>query len=299
MVATRQCLRLACLAAAVVVAGSSALVSRASDLQLTRPRAGAKSRRAHPRMMPRAAPKVPYKVPNSEFFQWVGVYERMARERILFLRSGLDDGVVNGMIATLLYLENEDRSSPVQLYVNVPGSLTKSGLALLDTMRTVAFPIATLNLGMAADMGAFIVAAGDKGKRSTLPHARFVVCAPAMRGVPGEQPPPMQAEDIGREVGEVLRDRARIAAALAELTGQTEEAVMKVLKRNTYFDAQEAKDFGLVDLIVAPKVSSRASSDADFGFGNFGPNAVAGVGAGAVSGTSGPASGDEYTPQLG
>lgn len=287
--------------------------------------------------MPRGGVKVPYKVPNSEFYQWVGVYERMARERILFLRSGLDDNVVNGMIATLLYLENEDRSSPVQLYVNVPGSLTKAGLALFDTMRSIAFPIATLNLGMAADMGAFVVAAGDKGKRSSLPNARFVLCAPAIRGVPGEQPPIMQAEDIGREVGEVLRDRRRLAGALAELTGQTEDAVLKVLKRDAYFDAKEAKAFGLIDNIVAPKTGAKtAASDDDvrararalsrarrrapslpcahatrslgtraprpaaqFGFGNFGANPPDAAAMGAGGARAGDGGGDsDYTPQL-
>jgi ATP-dependent Clp protease protease subunit len=195
-------------------------------------------------------PLVPFKVPNSEYFQWVGVYDRMARERILFLSQPLNDGVVNQMIATLLYLENEDRKSAVNLYLNVPGALTKSGLALYDTMRTMAFPIGTVNLGVCAHMGAFICAAGTKGRRVALPRSRFILTSPYMvraarrelrgamrlRSRPSPRLPPlaesraarvraracaqvqsqdgevpiMQAEDIGREVAEVLRDRTRL-----------------------------------------------------------------------------------------
>lgn len=214
----------------------------------------------------KATPQVPFKVPNTEYWQWISIYERMSRERILFLNKPLEDGVVNGVIATLLYLENQDRTSPVQLYVNVPGSLTKSGLALYDTMRTVAFPIATLNVGMAADAGAIICAAGAKGQRLTLPNARFVLASPRIIPSAGRNPPPMQAEDIAREAREVLRDRNRVVATLAELTGQTHDVVRAAIKRDTYYDAQEAVDFGLVDRVIGRKESAGATTAPGMGF---------------------------------
>eukprot|EP00304_Pavlova_gyrans_P001169 CAMPEP_0206059590 /NCGR_PEP_ID=MMETSP1466-20131121/49401_1 /ASSEMBLY_ACC=CAM_ASM_001126 /TAXON_ID=44452 /ORGANISM="Pavlova gyrans, Strain CCMP608" /LENGTH=546 /DNA_ID=CAMNT_0053434915 /DNA_START=499 /DNA_END=2141 /DNA_ORIENTATION=- len=216
--------------------------------------------RGTPRMMPSDTPRVPFKVPNSEFFQWIGVYDRMARERILFLGRPLDDGVVNSLVATFLYLENEDRKSPVQLYINVPGARTKSGLALYDTMRTMAFPIATVNLGMAAGMGAFIAAAGTKGKRTALPRSVYVLQAPYLDAPAEGTPPIMQAEDIGREASEVLRDRRRVVEGFAELTGQPLEVVERRLKRTSYLDAQEAKAFGLVDNVLSPKGKSGVSA---------------------------------------
>ena len=198
---------------------------------------------------------VPFKVPNSEFFQWVGVYDRMARERILFVSRPLDDSTTNSLIATLLFLENEDRKKPVDLYMNVPGALTKSGFALYDTMRTMAYPIGTVNLGLCAHMGAFLCAAGSKGRRSTLPNSRYVLCSPAMVMAAGAETPIMQAEDLSREVREVMRDRERLVGAYAQLCGQPAEVVRRVLLRDTYFDAEEAKAFGLVDNVLMPKAA--------------------------------------------
>lgn len=218
------------------------------------------------RSSPRAAvaaagtPMVPFKMPNSEYFQWVGVYDRMARDRIMFVSRPLNDEVTNSLIATLLFLENEDRKAPVNLYMNVPGALTKSGLAVYDTMRTMSYPIGTVNLGLCAHMGAFLCAAGTRGRRSTLPNSRYVLCAPAMVMAAGAEAPVMQAEDLGREVREVLRDRERLVQGYAELCGQTAEAVRKVLQRNTYFDAEEAKEFGLVDNVLASKMGKKSSS---------------------------------------
>jgi ATP-dependent Clp protease protease subunit len=180
----------------------------------------------------------------------------MARDRILFLARPLDDGVVNSMIATLLFLENEDRKSPVNLYLNVPGALTKSGFALYDTMRTMAYPISTVNLGFCAHMGAFICAGGTKGRRYALPRSRFALTAPAMvMAADAEGPPIMQAEDIGREVAEVLKDRQRLARGYASLTGQGEGTIMELLKRTSYFDAEEALEFGLIDRVLTPKTN--------------------------------------------
>jgi len=204
-------------------------------------------------------PQVPFKVPNSDYFQWVSIYERMARERILFLNQPLNDNVVNSVIATMLYLENQDRTSPVQLYVNVPGSLTKSGLALLDTMQTIAFPVSTLNLGIAAQGGALICAAGTKGQRLALPNARFILADPWSIPPPDGNVPIMQAEDMYREAVELLRDRDRMADTVARLTGLDKGEVRKNMKRAWYLDAKDAVAVGLIDRIVEPKTPPRAS----------------------------------------
>ncbi|KAJ1635477.1 Clp protease-domain-containing protein [Pavlovales sp. CCMP2436] len=244
-----------------------------------------------------STPMVPFKVPNSQYSQWVGVYDRMARERILFLGSPLDDTVTNGLIATLLFLENEDRKAPVNLYVNCPGALTKSGFALYDTMRTMAFPIGTLNLGMCAHMGAFICAAGTPGRRTTLPHSRYVLCSPSIVMPEKGEMPTMQAEDIKFEVAEVLKDRDRLVQGYSVLTGQSQAVVQQRLKRDSYFDAEEAKEWGLVDHILQPKTGNKAKSGDAGGFGAFNSAALrvevtTGGGGGGRGG-----SGGEYEPQ--
>jgi ATP-dependent Clp protease protease subunit len=249
---------------------------------------------------------VPLKMPNSQFAQWVGVYDRMARERILFLGNPLDDTVTNGLIATLLFLENEDRNKPVSLYINCPGALTKSGFALYDTMRTMSFPINTLNLGLCAHMGAFICAAGTPGQRTTLPHSRYVLCSPAMVQAAEGQAAPMQAEDIKFEVSEVLKDQQRLVDGYSMLTGQPQAVVRQRLKRDSYFDAEEAKAWGLVDNILQPKLKTASGDAVGFGAFNSATRAKFAKNAGTVdvatggsgSGGSGSGgSGGEYEPQ--
>lgn len=124
-----------------------------------------------------AVPKVPYKQQNSDTAQWVDIFNRMYRERIMFLSQGIDDDFANTIIAVLLYLESEDANSPVSMYFNVPGGVMKSGLALQDTMANMPYDIQTVNMGMAAQVSAFLIAGGTPGKRFALPNARFVLQA--------------------------------------------------------------------------------------------------------------------------
>ena len=128
-------------------------------------------------MMPNNVPQVPYKYPGMESPQWISVYNRMYRERIMFLGQDIDDDYANMMIAVLLYLESEDANSPASMYFNVAGGVTKAGLAMYDTMRIMPYDIQTVNMGIAAEVAAFLVAGGTPGKRFALPNARFMLQA--------------------------------------------------------------------------------------------------------------------------
>ena len=123
----------------------------------------------------KAVPRVPFKSRDSEYTQWVDVYNRMYRERIIFLSQDIDDDFANVMISVLLYLESEDAKSPVSMYFNVAGGKTKPGLALHDTMTNMPYDIQTVNMGLAAETSAFLIAGGTPGKRFALPNSRFLM----------------------------------------------------------------------------------------------------------------------------
>lgn len=123
----------------------------------------------------KAVPRVPFKSRDSEYTQWVDVYNRMYRERIIFLSQDIDDDFANVMISVLLYLESEDAKSPVSMYFNVAGGKTKPGLALHDTMTNMPYDIQTVNMGIAAETSAFLIAGGTPGKRFALPNSRFLM----------------------------------------------------------------------------------------------------------------------------
>eukprot|EP00170_Pyropia_yezoensis_P006192 contig_25184_g6211 len=203
--------------------------------------------RLTPPTMAGGVPKVPYKAPGQQTYEFIDVFNRLYRERIVYINQDMDDETANQTIAVLLYLEQEDAVAPVQMYFNCAGGTTAAGLAVWDCMRSVKYPIATLNLGLAASISALLVAAGTPGKRSALPNARFLLQAPNLpEGVRG------QASDIAVEVKEVLRQRDRFAAALNKLTGQTEEKIKEVMQRDFYLSAPEAVQFGLIDKVLSP-----------------------------------------------
>jgi ATP-dependent Clp protease protease subunit len=144
---------------------------------------------------------------------WVSVYNRMYRERIMFLNNVVDDDVANQIIAVLLYLESEDANSPVGMYFNVPGGIMKSGLAMYDTMRIMPYDIQSVNMGMCAQIAAFLVAGGTKGKRYALPNSRFAMQNPVIMQRLDEKGNVrqriMQATEMQLEVEEVMRDQKR------------------------------------------------------------------------------------------
>jgi len=194
------------------------------------------------------SPKVPYKAPGQQDYQFIDVFERLARDRIIFVGQDIDDETANQIIATLLFLESEDDSSLVTMYFNSAGATTPAGFAVYDCMRNMKFPIATLNLGLAASMGAFLCATGTKGKRMALPNSRFLIQAPSLPdGVQG------QAEDVAIEVRHTLNMRDKYARGLERSTGRNYDLIMEDLKRDFYLTAYEAREYGVIDLVLPPK----------------------------------------------
>jgi ATP-dependent Clp protease, protease subunit len=172
------------------------------------------------------------------------IFSRLLKDRIIFLGTEVHDDVANIIIAQLLFLESEDPDRDVMLYINSPGGLVTAGLAIYDTMQYVRPDVATFCMGQAASMAAFLLAAGAKGKRYTLPHARLLIHQP-MGGFSG------QATDIDIHAKEVLRTRATLNELMAQHTGQSLERVKNDTERDYFMSATEAKAYGLVDEVLA------------------------------------------------
>jgi len=196
-----------------------------------------------------AVPRVPYKAPGSQSYEFIDIFNRLYRDRILFVSQDIDDEFANQMIAILLFLDQEDATAPVTMYFNTPGGFTNAGMAVYDCMMAMKYPIVTLNLGLAASMGAFLCGAGTKGQRMALPNSRFLIQAPGLpdltRGV---------ASEVALEVYEVLRQRDRIIEGFHRMTGRPIEQLRKDFNRDLYLTAYEAREYGLIDSILQPKV---------------------------------------------
>ena len=173
----------------------------------------------------------------------VDIYNRLYRERIIFLGSEIDDELANQIIGVMLYLDEEDSSKPIYLYINSPGGSVISGLAIFDAMQLIKSEVITINLGLAASMGSFILAAGSKGKRLALPSSRIMIHQP-MGGAQG------QAQDIKVEAAQIMRIRDNLVKMYSMFTGQTTEVVTAALDRDNFLSAQEALEFGLIDRIL-------------------------------------------------
>jgi len=194
-------------------------------------------------MMPIGVPKVAYRVPGSASADWVDIYNRLYRERIIFLGQEIDDELANQIIGVLLYLDSEDTSKPIYLYINCPGGSVIAGLAIFDCINHVKSEVVTINLGLAASMASFIMAAGAKGKRLALPNSRIMIHQP-MGGAQG------QAEDIKVEAAQVMRIRDNLVKMYSMMTGQTQERILKDLDRDNFMSAQEALEYGLIDKVL-------------------------------------------------
>ncbi|KJH73436.1 ATP-dependent Clp protease proteolytic subunit [Aliterella atlantica] len=193
--------------------------------------------------MPIGIPRVPHRFPGEPFTQWINIYERLSLERIIFLSGEVSDGMANSIIARLLYLDSEDQSKDIYIYINSPGGSVTAGLAIYDTMRHIKSNIVTICVGMAASMGSFLLAAGTKGKRLALPHARIMIHQP-LGGAQG------QATDIEIEAREILRLRHQLNQMLADQTGQTLEKIEKDTDRDYFMSAEEAVAYGLIDRVI-------------------------------------------------
>jgi ATP-dependent Clp protease protease subunit len=172
------------------------------------------------------------------------IFSRLLKDRIIFLGTPVDDRVANIIIAELLYLESEDPEKEISLYINSPGGVVTSGMAIYDTMNHVKCPVSTICIGQAASMGAFLLAAGEKGHRFALPHARIMVHQP-LGGAQG------QASDIEIQAKEILRIRDVLNRILSENTGQALEKIVQDTDRDHFMTAHEALDYGLVDRVMS------------------------------------------------
>ncbi len=171
------------------------------------------------------------------------IYSRLLKERIIFLGTEIDDNIANLVMAQLMFLESEDPDKDIQLYINTPGGIVSSGLAIYDTMQYVKPNIITVCIGQASSMGAVLLAAGTKGKRQALPNSRIMIHQP-QGGVGG------QASDIEIHAREIIDLRNRLNVILSKHTGQPIEKVQKDTERNFYMSAEEAMAYGVIDRIV-------------------------------------------------
>lgn len=171
------------------------------------------------------------------------IYSRLLKDRIIFLGTAIDDHVANTVIAQLLFLQTEDPEKDIHLYINSPGGIVTSGLAIYDTMQYVKPDICTYCIGQAASMGALLLTAGTKGKRFSLPHARIMLHQP-MGGFQG------QATDIEIHAREILKVKDTLNNIIAHHTGQSLEKIRADTDRDFFMSGQEAKDYGLVDQVI-------------------------------------------------
>jgi len=195
--------------------------------------------------MPIGTPSVPYRLPGSQYERWVDIYTRLGVERILFLGQEVNDAIANSLVAQMLYLDSEDSSKPIYLYINSPGGSVTAGLAIYDTMQYVKSDVVTICVVLAASMGAFLLAAGTKGKRLALPHSRIMIHQPL--GGTSQR----QASDIEIEAREILRIKDMLNQSLADMCGQSLEKVSKDTDRDYFMSAAEAVNYGLIDRVIA------------------------------------------------
>ncbi|MGN0801334.1 MAG: ATP-dependent Clp endopeptidase proteolytic subunit ClpP [Candidatus Faecivicinus sp.] len=174
------------------------------------------------------------------------IYSRLLKDRIIFLGGEIDDDVANSIVAQMLFLEMEDPDADIMLYINSPGGSISAGMAIYDTMRYLKCEVSTLCVGLAASMGAFLLAAGAKGKRKALPHAEIMIHQP-LGGAKG------QATDIQIQAEQILRIKKTMNELLAQNTGKPLKTIEKDVERDHYLTAEQAKDYGLIDEIIAPR----------------------------------------------
>jgi ATP-dependent Clp protease protease subunit len=174
------------------------------------------------------------------------IYSRLLKDRIIFLGGAIDDNVANVVVAQLLFLEAEDPEKDVFLYINSPGGSITAGMAIYDTMQYIRPDVQTICIGMAASMGAFLLAAGTKGKRTTLPNAEILIHQPLIAGggLSG------QATEIEIHAKQLLKTKNKMNRILSERTGQPLEKVQQDTDRDYYMSAEEAKEYGIVDRVL-------------------------------------------------
>ncbi len=175
------------------------------------------------------------------------IYSRMLKDRIVFMVGPVEDQVANLVIAQILYLESENPDKDIHLYINSPGGSVTAGMAIYDTMQFVRCDVSTLCIGQAASMGAFLLAAGEQGKRYALPNSRMMLHQPAVGGMRGV------AADLEIQAKEILLLRERLNELLAEHTGQSVQRIREDSDRDYWMNAGDAQEYGLVDVVQQPR----------------------------------------------
>ncbi|ASK33952.1 ATP-dependent Clp endopeptidase proteolytic subunit ClpP [Alloalcanivorax mobilis] len=171
------------------------------------------------------------------------IYSRLLKERVIFMVGQVEDYMANLIVAQMLFLESENPDKDINLYINSPGGSVTAGMSIYDTMQFVKPPVSTMCIGQAASMGAFLLAAGDKGKRNALPNARVMIHQP-LGGFQG------QASDIEIHAREILKIKGDLNRLLAHHTGQPLEVVERDTDRDNFMDAEQAKEYGLIDEVL-------------------------------------------------
>ena len=171
------------------------------------------------------------------------IYSRLLKDRISFISGEIDSHMADVVIAQLLFLNSEDKDKDISIYINSPGGSVTAGLAIFDTMRHINAPVSTICVGQAASMGAFLLSAGEKGKRFALPNSEIMIHQP-LGGVSG------QAEDIKIHAENILKIRSKLNKILAENTGQPISIIEKDTDRDNFMTAQEAAEYGIVDMVI-------------------------------------------------
>lgn len=184
------------------------------------------------------------------------IYSRLLKERVVFLVGPVNDNSANLVVAQMLYLESENPDKDIYFYINSPGGSVSAGMSIFDTMNFIKPDVSTLCMGMAASMGAFLLAAGEKGKRFILPHSRVMIHQP-LGGMQG------QATDIEIHAREILRIKAQLNEILAERTGQPLERVQQDTERDYWMSAEASLEYGVVDRVIEKRSAVAAAAEGD------------------------------------
>ena len=208
-------------------------------------------------------PLIPYVIEKSgREERAMDIYSRLLKDRIIFLGSQVNDEVANAIVAQMLFLQSEDPKADVHMYINSPGGVVTAGLAIHDTMAYIRPKVATVCISQAASMGSFLLAAGEPGMRIALANSRIMVHQPS-GGAQG------MAADIEIQAREILRMRSRLNSLYAKYTGQTIEEIEKAMDRDKFLEADEAKEFGLIDEVFEKRPES--GDDSGTGAGDVTP----------------------------
>lgn len=188
------------------------------------------------------------------------IFSRLLRERIVFVTDQVEDNMASLIVAQLLFLESENPSKPISMYINSPGGVVTAGMAIHDTMQYIKPRVSTVCVGQAASMGSFLLAAGEPGMRIALPNARIMVHQPSggARGM---------ASDIEIQAREILRMRKRLNDLYAKYTGKSLDEIEKAMDRDTFLEAEEAMEFGIVDKVFETRPESEVTASEDAGSG--------------------------------